>query len=507
MRVQLAALGLRDEILPISKASPAALNRYIYYPDHLVLMPSSSLSRLFGRISQFWKEPLFEGMLPALLKESLIGLRDSDVNDESVGDFLARRFGKNVTDNIASAFFHGIYAGDLYKLSARTLLPLLWYLESRGRDGAPGIIRQVLSLMMTSQQVLPASVVRFGLLKRDDKIASGALDTIKTMLKGASVYTFKHGLGEVISTLETTLSSNPKVAFRRSEPVEHVTSEKDTDQVLVTSQGVTSNFDYVVSSLSPAGMEGSLTATTKNQGKQLESRVSTACRRSGASVSVMVVNLYYRNPELIPSTATGFGYLIPRSVPLDQNPERVLGVLFSSESSGRPGSLVGDQRRGFNEGLESHKGQDTAPGTKLTVMMGGHWWDGWEADDLPSEEQAIEMAQSLLRRQLQISEAPEVAKARMNHNCIPQYPVGYREDMATIHEALLSEYRGRVKVAGPWWQGAVGVGDCISMAREVSLAIRHQWDDRTGLERYSTDEAWYLFNKATGDFSRDDVAE
>ena len=71
------------------------------------------------------------------------------------------------------------------------------------------------------------------------------------------------------------------------------------------------------------------------------------------AVIVMVVDLYYTNPNLL--SVHGFGYLIPCSVPFKQTPNRALGVVFDSDAT---------------------IGQDAIPGTKLTVMLGSHWWDG-----------------------------------------------------------------------------------------------------------------------------------
>src|SRR5262249_55360275 len=101
----------------------------------------------------------------------------------------------------------------------------------------------------------------------------------------------------------------------------------------------TSEHDYVVSSLRPRLLKQFLATSASNQGMKLDPQVVAACEHSDISVSVMVVNLYYSNPDLIPPSTRDFGYLIPRSVPIDQNPERALGVIFSSETSGRDGSV------------------------------------------------------------------------------------------------------------------------------------------------------------------------
>jgi oxygen-dependent protoporphyrinogen oxidase len=500
----LADLGLQEEILAVSKSSPASLNRFIYYPDHLALMPGPGrgLWETFRRLSIWWKEPIFAGVLPTLLREPLRPPRDPDVKDESIGRFLERRFGKALTNNIASAFFHGIYAGDIYNLSARTLLPLMWYLEARDRERELGILGEAVNLRLSGTRILPEKDIRFARLRSEDT-SHGPKETrvIKALLKQASVYTFKRGLGQVTSAIETAFSSNPNVEIRISSPVEDAVFDQNTQSVAITSNGATSNYDYVVSTLGPKETRTFLASGAKGRGTSLASTVTTACERSSHSVNVMVVNLYYQNPDLIPRANAGFGYLLPRSVPFEENPERALGVIFSSETSGRPGTLVpgsGEVRDGSAQEADSHPGQDTAPGTKITVMLGGHWWTQWDPQDLPDEEQAIDMAKSLLKRHLDIDDMPEVAQARLQRNCIPQYPVGYREDMATVHDALLSEYQGRFKVAGPWWQGGVGVNDCVRAAREASWAVRHQWDDKTGLEQYAQDEVWCLVNPKLG---------
>lgn len=499
--------------------------------------PVSRLSDIFRRLAALWTEPIFQGIWSHVRSEPFVKIRDPKVQDESVGDFLSRRFGKSVTDNLASAFFHGIYAGDIYQLSARTLLPLFWYLETRHRDKEPGILYQL--LVETSSFFNKANFVSGrsveGKQVRSDITSSplkGAVMDITSLLRRASVYTFKQGLNEITSTIEKYLVKNPNITIKKSSPVDQITFDKSTKTVSITSHNTESKYDYIVSTLGPGTMNKFLDATSSHQSREVDPTIHRACDHSNNAASVMVVNLYYSNPNLIPASIRGFGYLMPRSVPFEHNPERALGVIFSSETSKPQGSFGSSQnhamieeskkarealtqrlgelsgndaaaakrkiRELYIQEREMDEGQDTAPGTKLTVMMGGHWWKDWDPQDLPSEDEAIEMAKALLKRHLNIDEAPEVAKARLNRDCIPQYPVGYREDMGVIHNALISEYQGRVKVAGPWWQGAVGVNDCVQKARETAWAIQHGKDEKTGLEEFDSDEVWYLQDRDTG---------
>jgi oxygen-dependent protoporphyrinogen oxidase len=185
-------------------------------------------------------------------------------------------------------------------------------------------------------------------------------------------------------------------------------------------------------------------------------------------VTVMTVNLYYPNPNLLP--VEGFGYLIPQSIPFEQNPERALGVIFDSSAV---------------------KGQDTANGTKLTVMMGGHWWDGWT--EFPSEEEGLEMAKSILKRHIGITEEPTAHIANLSRDCIPQYTLGYAERIKQFAEGVSSEFKGRLRVVGAQFNG-VGVNDIITAAWQVSRGLRGEgWKGRScGLDRVMDERDWVV---------------
>lgn len=177
----------------------------------------------------------------------------------------------------------------------------------------------------------------------------------------------------------------------------------------------------------------------------------------------MVVNLFFRDPSVLP--VSGFGYLIPRTIPYAQNPEFALGVVFDSGSS---------------------VGQDTVRGTKVTVMLGGHWWD--DRDSYPDAEEGEAMAKAVLRRHLNIEAQPEKVLVSLHKDCIPQYTVGHTRRMRMAHAELWTAYRGRLIVAGSSYTG-VGVNDCVAAALEVADTIAHH-QESTGLERLEFGELW-----------------
>lgn len=568
---QLADLKFFENIIPTTKKSPAARARYLYYPDHLVRMPGpAGITESFRRLYSLFFEPIYAGIWKELGRELVAPSRDDALEDESVGHFLQRRFGKAVADNFASAVFHGIYAGDIYKLSARTLLPSAWFLETRDSSSS-SISLEVMDMMLKGFRLHPEHVHSFRAMRAAMGNIDPSIGAMAPMIEDLSVYTFHKGLGSLASKLEESLSQNPNVVIHKESRVDSVNSSKSSDKLTVHIEQARESrqFDYVVSSLAPNSVRSFLEQSAQARGSSVGGNVVAACNHSHRSVNVMVVNLYYRNPDLIPTELRGFGYLIPRSVPAEQNPERALGVIFGSETSGIRGrsetrritrsmydqsleqleaehekmsqqyEMLKDKMEEISPAMkqaqenilkrhedkikdtkrdgekwfgddpskefvefEIKMGQDSALGTKLTVMIGGHWWDSWAKSDLPDEQEAVTMATTLLRRHLNITDEPEVAKARLAENCIPQYPVGYRRDMARIHEGLLTEYQGRFKVAGPWWQGAVGVNDCIRNSQETAWSIREQSDDQTGLEGYTKDESWYIVQPRTGEVTK-----
>ena len=176
----------------------------------------------------------------------------------------------------------------------------------------------------------------------------------------------------------------------------------------------------------------------------------------------MVVNLFYANPSILPTS--GFGYLLPRSLPFEQNPERALGVVFDTDAS---------------------IGQDVVAGTKLTVMIGGHWWDDF--DTYPSEDEGAAMAKAVLKRHLGIAEEPQAVRVGLQKSCIPQYEVGHEQRMEQASKAL-EVFEGRLRVAGNSYTG-VGLNDCVRAAQDVVRGLV-LGTAKTGLEGFVGGREW-----------------
>lgn len=444
------------------KTAPAALNRYLYYPDHLVRVPQPDRSLgMMGNATMmadtFTHEDAFRGLLSKILFEHFVKTRDSDVTDESIGHFFKRRLGKNMVDRVMSAVFHGIYAGDIYKLSMKSLFPSLFRLEGEAGSLTAGFLSS-----LTEGAKLPLREANFAELMRQpypfDK-------NFKKNFRKASVFTFRHGLQQLVDRLEESLRGRHNVTFMTNSPIKSIDNGQGHVKVWVDGISEPISHTHAISTLSPPHLRQALDKVgVGNYGLHSIGRAPT----------VMTVNLYFRTPDLHPP---GFGYLIPLATSIEQNPERALGVVFdSSYSASSPDDeqIIGPM-------------QDTVSkrGTKLTVMLGGHYWDGWSA--YPSQEEGLQMALSLLKRHLQITEQPAASSVTLAKDCIPQYTVGYEDKLKNIHSELLDRFSGRLRVAGNWIRG-VGVNDCLRSAWEVVRELRD--DRKTGLEAAVEDKQW-----------------
>ncbi|KAI0404782.1 Protoporphyrinogen oxidase [Xylaria palmicola] len=417
----LASLGIGHEI---RRPQAVSENRYLYYPDHLVKMPAPNLNidNLVEFAQSYLTEPIWSGSLRALLAY-LIDAPGPEYfkEDESVAEFLTKLLkDERLVNNIVSAMMHGIYGGDINKLSAKhTMLDDLWYSKkapSRVEDGNRWIgLKEwyLLYDMMSSPNRL--------------KIIELAENAVNWKLLA-----FEDGLISLVRGLVKDLKMKNNVTFKYGEPV---TSLKHKDgKILVTTPKANppAKFDHVICTL----FSKQLSQIAKPQ-NSLPSLAETH------AVTIMVVNLWYPNPNLLGEG--GFGYLIPSSV--QDNHEGALGVLFDS-----------DLRTNDSE----------MPGTKLTVMLGGHHWDGWV--HLPSEEQGITMAKEVVRRHLGISDAEEVvARAKLCRECLPQHFVGHRERMKEAHYELMSTFHGHLTVAGPSY---TTIGVIPSMRAGYDAAMR-----------------------------------
>ncbi|OTA99972.1 hypothetical protein M426DRAFT_15943 [Hypoxylon sp. CI-4A] len=471
------ALGLAKTLIAVPKLCSTASRRYILFPDHLVSVPAFNpsllrrhvasipapsvlqLRQLIRLLCVLATEPLFAGLLGGLLRSFFSSEpRPQGLHDESIGSFLSRHLGHRLVDNFASAVINGLYAGDIYRLSAKALLPGLWEIESKAQERRHGALYRFTGTMFPSinrktPRLTPRHASDMSLAaqsqRREDEMVSrlrkGPSGELETSLKDITVFSFRRGLGELPSALETYLASADNVELHAGARVQKIIQNDTGLELSISNRGQTSTetFTHVI-------------ATTPYNHIISAANLDLEPMHTATA---MLVTLYFATPNLN-HPHRGFGYLIPNSVPLHQNPEHALGVVFDTDAM---------------------PGQDQAPhhGTKITVILGGHWWRFRSATSFPTEADGVTMARRLLHRHLDISEDPVATLVTLQRDAIPQYEIGHCERMARLRAVLNDRFAGRLRVAGASYRG-IGVHDCVFSARSVVEGL--DVDGWTGLE-------------------------
>ncbi|KAL4867266.1 hypothetical protein BDV12DRAFT_186791 [Aspergillus spectabilis] len=437
----LTDLQLDDQILLTPKSAPASQNRYIYYPDRLVQLPSigkgdNVLLKIFSVLGQLLREPLFDTVISSILKEPFKDAPHTQSHDESVMAFVSRRFSPEMANNLVSSMWHGILAGNIDRLSAEALMGTMRSLERNEER----VLVSMYEHMVMGRQVFSADDLLARNVMLEGKSASHG-EFLAELTRGSSTLTLKKGVGQLVDALAAALHSSDKVEVLTRSEVKAIKQDPETSGLMLKLRGSDEPrlHNRIIGTNEPTDIVfqtwDSKDALTKNP-------LAATIGLCDKPVTVMVVNLYYPNPNLL--TVHGFGYLIPRSIPFEQNPERALGVIFASDSS---------------------VGQDSAPGTKLTVMMGGHYWNDWRSSDFPDHDTAVAMAQSLLKRHLGITDTPTVARTRKQYRAIPQPTVGHVDRMYDLSKFVKEKYNHRFTLAGaPYAMGNTGVVDSVRQA-------------------------------------------
>ncbi|HJV47491.1 MAG TPA: protoporphyrinogen oxidase, partial [Bacillota bacterium] len=121
-------LGLEGELVG---TNPNARKNYILHNNRLHLMPPGLILGIPTQVTPFVKTGLISplGKLRAGMDLFIPSRREA--GDESLGDFLQRRLGKEVAENIAEPLLSGIYAGDTQVLSLDATFPQFKAIEQK----------------------------------------------------------------------------------------------------------------------------------------------------------------------------------------------------------------------------------------------------------------------------------------------------------------------------------------------------------------------------------------
>jgi oxygen-dependent protoporphyrinogen oxidase len=117
-------LGLRDRLFPTKPPRTA----FVLRNGKLLQLPEASFLGIPTRMGPFVSTRLFSVAGKLRMATELVRPRGQE-SDESIGQFIGRRFGREAVDYLAEPLLAGIHAGDVDQLSMHSLFPRLVALE------------------------------------------------------------------------------------------------------------------------------------------------------------------------------------------------------------------------------------------------------------------------------------------------------------------------------------------------------------------------------------------
>ncbi|KAF5890406.1 protoporphyrinogen oxidase, partial [Clarias magur] len=309
--------------------------------------------------------PFTRPIILSVLKEVLV--RKGKEEDESMHLFFSRRFGSELADIAIDCLCRGVFAGDSRRLSVRSCFPPVHRAEQSWGS------------------------VLLGLLLSREKAGPEDTSALVQRAKAESwaQLSLREGMQTLPEALQEALRGHERVEIRHSAPVRSLSYTAGGWEIKLE-DGDTVRADHVISALPASALASVLPPAAKSLSHELR-EINTA--------SVGLVNLEYDGSVL---PVKGFGHLIPSS-----EDRSLLGVVYDSVPYPQ------HDRRG-------------EPTTRLTVMMGGVWFE--ETLGRPAEvkgQALLDRAVQAMSMHLNITSSPVWSKASVLQNCIPQYHLGH----------------------------------------------------------------------------------
>lgn len=262
-------LGLESEIIGLSEANRRSL---VAHHGRLHPLPEGFVMLAPSRIRPYLDTPLISPLGKARCLMELALPRRLTPGDESVSDFVVRRFGREMLASVVEPMVGGIYVGDVERLSARAAIPQ--FVEMERENGS------VIRSLMKSRGNGSTAGARYGLFS-----------------------SLKEGMGRLVEKLVETIGKE-RISFGTQIGTISCPGSRFS---LLDSGGVElGTYDAVIGCLPAHASVSLLEGATGYEARDLVE----ALREIEAASSV-VVNLVFPAGSLT-SMVDGFGFVIPQ---------------------------------------------------------------------------------------------------------------------------------------------------------------------------------------------------
>ncbi|NLE22119.1 MAG: protoporphyrinogen oxidase [Actinobacteria bacterium] len=355
--------------------------------------------------------------------------------DESLGDFVRRRLGREALQRIAEPIVAGIHAGDPEQMSVRATFPMFLDMEREHRS----LILAMLKRRKARQKAAAARAAAFAPVS-GGSAQPGAAGTGAPGPK-SYFYSFKGGLQDLSDAIVASLPperlhAGLGVTSMAGCPADCGARAGSAAYTLQLSDGSHLVADAVVLA-TPAWASGDLLRTVAPLAAEDLSSIEY--------VTTATVSVAFRADQ-VAHDLKGFGLVVPRA---EDRP--VMATTWSSSK---------------------FEGRAPEGHVLLRSFLGRA---GREAAAQLDDDEMTAVVRTELREVMGISAAPELVEIFRWPRGMPQYRVGHVELVAHI-EAAVARVPG-IELAGGAYHG-IGIGDCL---REGSAAAERALEHVRGL--------------------------
>lgn len=338
--------------------------------------------------------------------------KKKEKGDESLGDFVRRRLGKEALDKIAEPLVAGVHAGDPETMSIRSSFPKFVQLEEEHGSLIRGMLKRMAS-MRKSKASAP---------KPDKRQANGPKVTMFMTLKG--------GLSEMIDTLTSSLLKFKNTSITANETVTGIVKEGNSYEVRLADNNSIKADAVIIAA--PAYAASSLLSGLD---PELSQKLLTIPYVSTATVSIAFKRSDIKHP------LNGFGFVVPRA-----EKRRIMAATWTSVK---------------------FKYRSPEDSVLIRCFVGGA--KNSELVDLSDEEMA-RMVREELKDIMGIDAKPVVTRVYRWKLSMPQYTIGHEERVNWIEERI-SKLPG-LYVTGSAYHG-IGISDSVRNGEVVAKKALH----------------------------------
>lgn len=399
-------IGLGDELIPTDTTHRGSLvlrkGRPVRVPDGFMLLSPA-------KIWPVLVSPIFSplGKLRMGL-ELLLPRRRSD-DDESLADFVRRRFGSEALDRLIQPLVGGIYTSDPEKLSLKATMSRFIDMEAEHR-----------SLILASRRQAASDA------QKPDFEGSGARYGLFAALRDGM-----EGLPRRLASL-----IDPACDIRLSTSITGLSLNPDRTVTLTTSDGTDGQFDRVVLAVRAPQAAEVLATAHGSASKEVGDLVCELKQINYASTAVVVSGHKLSDIE---HPLDAFGLVVP-----EIEGRRVIATSFTSRKF--PGRAP-----------DGHVLLRTFVGGAMQPELLAH-----------TDEEILEIVRLELESILGVRGTPDFARVCRWHNAMPQYHIGHCGRVARIESLATS--LPQIELAGNAFSG-VGIPDCVRSGESAAERV------------------------------------